>query len=116
MSSATALVRFSDGSIRWAIYHGTVDQLRPRLFDSAAEAWAQKGPPLGGGADEPVTIYADYGGGFWWEGFSNPGFVSGRSCIPYGAEDQFGKVLVAPSTIYDGMPEWAVSIYSEKAP
>ncbi len=114
MSSATALVRFPDGSTRWAIYHGTSDVLRPRLFDSAAEAWAQEGSDLDGGADEPVAIYSDYGGGFWWEGYANQYRVGARSCVPYGSESFDGSVLVAASTIHDGMPIWAVPLYGSK--
>lgn len=71
MSSAFALVRFPDGRVRAGVYHGTSDVLHPWLWDSIEEAWDHPAhmrdwnePPEG--VTYEVTVFSDYGRGFYW--------------------------------------------------
>jgi hypothetical protein len=91
MSRASAAVLFPDGTIRYAIYCGTADQLWPCLFDTTAEAWdaygqtkADNGAWLkrffpaadtAGGRGEPVRIFENYGQGMQWVGEATRDFV-----------------------------------------
>jgi hypothetical protein len=79
MSNATLKVRFCDGLILYGQYHGTSDICHPNLFDSEAEAWAHRRQEVAGSValgvpregtpePEPVEIYSDYGGGWYWGG------------------------------------------------
>ncbi len=106
MSSASAVVKFSDGTIRWAVYHGTVDVLIPTLHDSASEAFAGRSWIADVRPAEDVEIYTDYGGGFWWTGQATRDQVRPESCQPFGAESLSGEVLIETAIIYDGRPEW----------
>lgn len=103
MSSASACVRFEDGTVKWCVYHGTSDILLPGLFDSLDEAWKARddGRSWKGTEDhdpehvpeEAVVIYSDYGGGFWWNGVATRRYVVGP-LDPYEGD------------MTDGTPEW----------
>lgn len=104
MSHQTGAVRFPDGTINLFEYNGTVDICIPMLWDKREELSAhwrsgQWRDCLCGPAAkiEPVEIYANYGGGYYWPGTAcrtcNT-LVSGHE--PAGEEN--GEK--------DGEPEW----------
>lgn len=54
-------------------YNGTVDVCQSRLFNTREEVWANwRGKDFhrvcSCGQSQPVLIYSEYGGGFYWEG------------------------------------------------
>lgn len=99
MSRASASVHFPDGTIRHCLYHGTVDCLWPRLFDTSREAWDAYGTDGGerprAAAGEPVEIYSDYGDGFWWRGTATRDYVTSELDVTEIEE------------LFDGTPDWA---------
>jgi hypothetical protein len=109
VSSGTLFVRFPDGEVRYGIYHGTCDIANDRLFATSDEAWEARVTgahnwPLDSpepAVTEPVSIYTNYGGGFYWEGrASREMLTDGHQ--PYGDEwDGSGRTHMT-----DGAPEW----------
>lgn len=109
MSSAWAAVRFPDGTVRAASYSGTSDILRPRLVDTLRAASALRDAPgwelMSEGPIEPVDIYSDYGGGFWWQGQAARNLVVDGTA-PFGIVDAYGMYLWPPCEVHDGRPAW----------
>ena len=116
MSSALALVRFGDGRVRYGVYHGTSDILYPSLHDSSEAAWRDKHHGTGDTPPvmEPVIIYSDYGGGFWWDGEATRNYVAGEFCAPFGIEAFDGHVLTPKLEIHDERPDWVKDILGEE--
>lgn len=109
MSSGTLIVRFPDGELRYGIYHGTCDIANDRLFATSDEAWEARETgdtswpwqtPVPSDP-EPVVIFTNYGGGFYWDGTASKEMVvDGRA--PYGDEwDGSGA-----KEMTDGRPGW----------
>lgn len=72
MSHTTGALKFKDGSIRFYEYNGTSDVVLSHHYATAEEVsenW-RKGEWLECtcGGEEPVSIYSDYGGGFYIDG------------------------------------------------
>lgn len=104
MSSAFALVRFPDGRVRAGVYHGTSDVLHPWLWDSIEEAWDHRRPAVMRDWNEPaegvtyeVTVFSDYGGGFYWPARAAWNVVL-DNLMPY--ENCYKQMV-------NGRPEWA---------
>lgn len=114
MSSGWAAVRFPDGTVKACIYNGTSDILVPRLYDTTGEAWeARKNGadawPDPEGEPEPVIVYSDYGGGFWWEAKATRNTVLPDFCDPFGVcEDQSGRLPHGRkrAEVHDEVPAW----------
>ena len=79
--------------------------LVPRLFDDSKTPWdayyRRDGlkldlSPEPEGEEMPVTIYSDYGGGFWWEGTATRNVVTSDGEPPNEAFDDD----------HDGTPDW----------
>jgi len=116
MSSGIALVRFGDGTVKVANYHGTSGLLVPRLFDSAMDATNAYFEGRDGWSDpdgdiEDVVVYVDYGTSFWFEAKATRTSVLPEYCDPLdsNSEDPMdrrdpGRVLVE---VHDGEPDWA---------
>lgn len=108
MSSGIALVRFGDGTVKVANYHGTSELLVPRLFNTAMEAtdayfegrdsWSDPE-----GDVEDVVVYVDHGGSFWFEAKATRTSVLPQFCNPLHANSQDGVVV----EVHDGEPDWA---------
>ncbi|HVL92551.1 MAG TPA: hypothetical protein VM264_04330, partial [Acidimicrobiales bacterium] len=87
MSSGIALVRFGDGTVKVANYHGTSGLLVPRLFDSAMDATNAYFEGRDGWSDpdgdiEDVVVYVDYGTSFWFEAKATRTSVLPEYCDP----------------------------------
>lgn len=72
MSHATGAIKFNDGEIRYYEYDGTSDVVLSHHYATSElvhENW-RKGEWLrcNCGGEEPVSIYTDYGGGFYIDG------------------------------------------------
>jgi hypothetical protein len=96
--------------VRCGIYQGTVDVCDPWLYDTDKEAWDDNrtgnrswNEPLEGEVFD-VVIYADYGGGFWWEG------KAAKNIITQG-QNWFDNDLET----HDGMPDAVRKFYEEQA-
>ena len=125
MSSAGAAVLFPDGEIRYGIYHGTSDVMNSALFATIDEAWDSwrddrqrdrktwprvRGLWEDGDATEEwfVTIYSDYGGGFYWAGRATKDNIT-DGLQPYGMEHPYKpEYSEPPRDMYRGAPDWLV--------
>jgi hypothetical protein len=94
--------------VRCGIYQGTVDVCDPWLYDTDKEAWDNNrtgnrswNEPVEGEVFD-VILYADYGGGFWWEG------KAAKNVITQG-KDWFN------TETHDGMPDAVRKFYEEQA-
>ena len=115
MSRANGLIKFKDGSIKWTIYNGTVDQMHPLYYNTNEEAW--KGykhddyPEVCKHEKETVEIYSDYGGGFYWEGKC----CTTCKSIGYDYTDPYGDEITGENRLdyTDGMPEWVKEFFNK---
>jgi hypothetical protein len=72
MSHSSGAIKFNDGTIRYYEYDGTSDVVLSHHYESLEEVsdnwrngvWLE----CRCGNEEPVSIFADYGGGFYIEG------------------------------------------------
>ena len=110
MSRAWGVVRFkSDGKLMYYLYDGTSDICNPNLCDSMDDVWQDhKWSKCNCYQDEPVEIYSDYGGGFYWNG------KACRHCnvITKGLEpwtDDEDEVI----SITDGQPDWLGEVFND---
>lgn len=114
MSSGPAFVRFEDGTVRFATYHGTVDILLPALFDTPEAASAGRDDamwtPCPCGGDEPVAVWTLYGGGFGWMARACRHRVRDEFCEPWGSETQSGQVIHAAQELLREEPSWVRSV------
>jgi len=72
MSNATGAVKFADGTIRYFEYAGTSDVCISHLYETTedvSENWRNhEWLNCDCGKGEPVSIYTQYGGGFYING------------------------------------------------
>lgn len=121
MSRAIALVKFlNSGNIYATVYEGTSDILVPFLFtydeykntsiynevDKIIYTLPWKmddNTPL-----EPVEIYSDYGGGFYWQGMGSEALKKvGGPLEPFGYD--FDNDFVQS---IDGQPDWVIQYFN----
>lgn len=113
MSSASMLVRFPDGEIRFGIYYGTSDIVLPWLFDDLDDAWEQKRNGVRTWDEQPigevfdVDIYSAYGYGWTWRGRAARNVV----LPPFGPDD------LPPATWegqdLDDRPDWVRPVFED---
>lgn len=127
MSRAFGLVKFPNGNVYISCYDGTSDYMYSPLitkndlvskYDDSVFEWnshvlksdssiedtldtARKD-----GGEEPVEIYSDYGGGFWWTGKASEKYM----CITEGNSLWYIK------DYQNGCPEWAQRFMKEWRP
>jgi len=115
MSRANLLVKFPDGSIKAGLYDATGGFVMPLLYDTCDQAWdfyrANRMDAWGtdeqyelhkGIEGDPVEIFTDYGGGFWWHGKAI------KTWVTEGGD--FSGYAKSPET-FDGYPEWATNYW-----
>ena len=103
MGKAIGQVKFSD-AIKFFIYNSTEDICKPKLYDTFYEMldnWDRLNGklPICNHQEEPVEIYQNYGGGFYWRG------TACRKCniILKGIE----PLELPIDDRYDTVPDWA---------
>jgi hypothetical protein len=103
MSDSYGVVRFkSDGKQMFYRYNGTSDICNPCLYDNSNDIWTHnEWEECTCNHDEPVEIYSDYGGGFYWQG---------RACRYCNAITEGLEPWPSDEKEYiditDGQPEW----------
>lgn len=100
MSHSLGIARFEDGTLRFFEYSGTADIACAALWETVEELhkhWRDGtwNYCVCRGA-EPVTLWTDYGGGFYW---------SGTACRRCRAIIEGQAPFEGPTT--DGAPDWA---------
>ena len=118
-----ALVRFGDGTVKVANYHGTSDLLVPRLFDTAMAATdayfeGRDGWSEPEGDVEDVVVYVDYGDSFWYEAKATRTSVLPEYCGPLDAssEDEMGRRDPSRGLVevHNGEPDWATESFRSR--
>ena len=124
MSRATGVCRFSDGTIKFFLYDGTVGFVRPNLYDTIGEAWNQRPNVIHlrteRKPEEAVTLAVDCGNGMHWQATAERGVMRVTSRLdPYEIEEGelSGAYFREPSICHTpdkGLPDWArVAIYGK---
>ena len=103
MSSAYGVIRFkSDGKLLYYLYNGTSDICNPSLCDDINDVWCSHDwTECDCRQDEPVEIYSDYGGGFYWNGRACRHCKAITEKLEPWSDDEDEIV-----SITDGQPEW----------
>lgn len=109
MSSAYGVVRFkSDGKLLFYLYDGTSDICVPTLCENMDDIWKDNGwLRCKCEHDEPVEIFSDYGGGFYWEGKA----CRHCMCITKGLEPWSNEDEIVDIT--HEQPKWLKEIWEE---
>ncbi len=113
MSSGSALVRLEDGTIKWTVYSGTSDILSALLFDTADEAWVNRGKrmpePDCHCEPQPVEIWTIYGGEFGWKADGCEHRVHNH-LAPHGLEVNYCQWAPGeePVDLIEVQPDWVV--------
>lgn len=102
MSHSRGAVKFnSDGKIMFYEYNGTSDVCIYHLYETIKEVsdnwFNHEWLNCDCGQDEPVEIYSNYGGGFYWKG---------KACRFCKAFTENASPYEADEEIIDGQPEW----------
>lgn len=130
MSSATALLRYPDGTVFWGEYDGTVDVMRPCFYPTREEMkahWHNNTADVSlmeeRDTDEDVEVFADYGDGVYWSSRASRsddiGILTG-SRDGYAEEDYEYDGVGFPSKPLtyrlkqEGTPEWVLDIFPQR--
>ena len=74
MSHSIGAVKFKDGEVKFYEYNGTVDVPISHIYDTVDEVnenWRNhEWVNCTCGKEEPVSIFSDYGGGFYFDGLA----------------------------------------------
>ena len=109
MSRAYGVVRFqSDDKLLYYLYDGTSDICVPSLCDNIDDIWKDNGwKKCNCNQDEPVEIYSDYGGGFYWQGRACRHCMCITEKINPWEECKLKEIT-------DEQPQWISEIWKEK--
>jgi hypothetical protein len=120
VSSASALIRFPDGTIRHGIYHGTVDLMYEAIYPTLDDAWDnRKRLAVVECGCEPedvdeVEIWSYYGFGTGWKAKTCQHKIHDQFTY-WGIEDWEGNTIEPPCEHWDEKPAWVVE-YEEAGP
>lgn len=111
MSHSLGALKFaSDNKVMFYEYNGTSDVCISHLYDTIKEVSNNWGNHdwLSCACDksEPVEIYSNYGGGFYWKGKAcRACFAITENCNPYD-HVYYENDKYEMSAMVDGLPEW----------
>jgi hypothetical protein len=105
MSDSWGAVKFNDGLIKYYLYHGSSDTCYTSLYDKVSDV-AVDYTECNCGKSEPVEIYSDYGGGFYWKGKACRDCDSITKGSDFDDGDYWGNNPIEVPEITDGKPKW----------
>lgn len=102
MASATLVVRYPDGTFRYGIYHAASNVASDYLYRDPGTAWDKRGTPqpkaptwYQEGDGQPVEVYTDHGGGFWWTATATQEYLTSNR-----------DIMLDEVEVTHGAPEW----------
>lgn len=100
MGTSLGMIHFEDGTLLYAGYQNTSDVMNSILKESIEDyddvTWGE-GRECICGNDEPVQIFTNYGGGFYWKG---------RACKQCKVLTEGHDPFDPDIEIINGYPEW----------
>jgi hypothetical protein len=96
MSHSTGAIKFKDETIRYYEYNGTSDVVishHYKTLDEVSENWKQgEWVECGCGKEESVSLYTQYGGGFYIEG------IACKTCLSVRSKDSDFDIIESNET------------------